>query len=156
PDWMGLLNALQAVPAGPDGADDYHDRAFGLLSALFAPHLMWPEKEVNIHGGRKRIDIVFTNGATEGFFAWVAEHYGAPYVFVECKNYTGDPGNPELDQLGGRFSTRRGRFGILACRDLKNRELFVRRCRDTANDGRGYIVVLDDQDVAELVAGRIR
>ncbi len=154
PDWTKLLEELRALPAGSEHADAYHEKAFGLLTALFAPHLTWPEKEVNIHEGRKRIDIVFTNGATEGFFSWVAEHYGAPYIMVECKNYTGDPKNPELDQLAGRFSLHRGRFGILACRSFKDRDRFLQRCRDTAADGRGYIIALEDSDLEELVAAR--
>lgn len=154
PEWTRLLEELRAVPVGAERADEYHQKAFGLLTALFAPHLTWPEKEVNIHDGRKRIDIVFTNGATEGFFSWVAEHYGAPYIMVECKNYTGDPANPELDQLAGRFSPRRGRFGILACRSFRDRARFVERCRDTAADDRGYIIALEDSDLEELVAAR--
>jgi excisionase family DNA binding protein len=32
---------------------------------------------------------------------------------------------------------------------------FIKRCRDTANDGRGIILPLDDQDLKELVTARI-
>jgi hypothetical protein len=107
--------------------------------------------EFPIHDGRKRIDITYENISTSGFFNWVCKHYVAPLIFVECKNYSGDPGNPELDQLGGRFSPRRGQVGLLLCRGLAEKALFVDRCRDTAADGRGYIVPLDDQDLAQLV-----
>lgn len=110
-----------------------------------------PTRELPIHEGRKRIDISFVNTATEGFFSWVAAHYPAAYVFVECKNYSADPQNPELDQLAGRFSPQRGQFGILICRRFGDRELFANRCRDTARDHRGYIVALDDEDLRQLV-----
>jgi hypothetical protein len=152
PDWDALLRTVTDVAPGDAGATAYHKAVAGLLNALFYPTLTNPETEVHLHGGRKRVDIVFVNEARDGFFRWVATHYKAPYVFVECKNYTGDPGNPELDQLAGRFSPGRGQVGILACRNFKDRDLFIQRCKDTANDQRGYIVPIDDGDLAKLVA----
>ncbi len=154
PDWAGLLRAVLDVPRGRNDADRFHSAAEQLLAALFYPSLINPQSEFPIHEGRKRIDITFTNVATAGFFRWLGQHYAAPHVFVECKNYTGDPANPELDQLGGRFSPSRGRFGLLVCRTFKDKELFVTRCRDTARDDRGFIVPLDDEDLDVLVHDR--
>ena len=34
---------------------------------------------------------------------------------------------------------------------FKNKDLFKQRCRDTADDDRGLIVVLDDEDVCSLI-----
>jgi hypothetical protein len=70
-----------------------------------------------------------------------------PFVFVECKNYTSDPANPELDQLSGRFSVNRGRFGILVSRSFTNRALFIQRCNDTYRDNRGLIIPLEDREM---------
>ena len=75
-------------------------------------------------------------------------------MFAECKNYAEDPANPELDQLAGRFSPRRGNFGLLVCRTIADKPTFAARCRDTADDGRGFIIGLDDEDLAALVAAR--
>lgn len=159
PAWDDLLGAVLAVPPGSADADAYHRAAQDLLCALFYPLLTQPRREWKIHNGRKRIDIVFTNMATEGFFRWLADHYGAPLVVVECKNYSREVANAELDQLAGRFSPGRGRFGLLLCRSFKDKELFLSRCRDTATDDRGYIVPLDDDDlqllVNEAVANRL-
>lgn len=151
PDWEALLAGVESVPPGNAAATDYHLAGKDLLAALFYPALTDPRIEMPIHEGRKRIDITFTNMAQGGFFRWVSDHYVAPYVFVECKNYSGDPANPELDQLAGRFSPNRGRFGMLLCRNLADRELFRDRCRDTASDNRGFIVALDDSDLRQLV-----
>ena len=73
------------------------------------------------------------------------------YVYFECKNYSGDPGNPELDQLAGRFHVNFGRFGILVCRTFQDKPLFYTRCRDSAQAGRGYIVPFDDSDLKMLL-----
>ncbi len=152
PDWDALLADVTRTRRGKDAADDYHRAVERMLTALFYPHLTGPEIEFPIHDGRKRIDIRYTNAATSGFFDWLGSRYPAPYVFVECKNYTGDPANPELDQLAGRFSPRRGRFGLLVCRTFKDKARFVDRCKDTARDDRGFIIALDDADLVALVA----
>jgi len=150
-DYNGLLLAIQAIAAGQYGASSYHRAVRDLLSALFFPALSNCRIECEIHEKRKRIDIAFDNVADIGFFRWVGQHYGAPTVPVECKNYSHDPANPELDQMIGRLSRDRGRLGIIVCRELQNKELFWRRCRDTAKDGNGFILVLDDLDLRELV-----
>ena len=125
-----------------------------LLSALFYPELATPEKQVKIHAGRKRIDITYDNVARRGFFSWVSQHYPAPKIFTECKNYSREIANPELDQIAGRFSDRRGRVGLIICRRFEDKALFLQRCRDTSDDGNGFIIALDDGDLARLVEGR--
>ncbi|MEU6817771.1 hypothetical protein [Streptomyces sp. NPDC046860] len=153
PDYEQLLEAVLAVPSGKPDATRYHDAVESLLTAIFYPSLSMSDKESNIHDGRKRIDISYTNTARDGFFRYLTRHrIQSRYVFVECKNYGKDVTNPELDQLSSRFSTLRGQFGILACRSFKDKDLFLRRCRDTASDGRGYVVALDDEDLKRLVA----
>lgn len=154
PDWEKLLDDVVSVPTGNAGADDYHRAVQALLTALFYPDLTMPRREVEIHDGRKRIDITYANAATEGFFSWLAQHYPSAYAIIECKNYSGDPANPELDQLSGRFSPNRGRLGLLLCRSFTDKPLFVQRCRDTANDDRGFIIALDDDDLRQLVEWR--
>ncbi|MNJ72664.1 hypothetical protein D3C77_693530 [compost metagenome] len=37
------------------------------------------------------------------------------------------------------------------CRSIQDRELLLQRCKDTAQDRRGYMMVLDDEDIEELV-----
>jgi hypothetical protein len=117
------------------------------LTALFYPSLSNPVKQLQIHEGRKRIDLTYTNVAGQGFFHWLSMHYSASHIFIECKNYGRELGNPELDQMAGRFSPSRGQFGIITCRSFENKELFFKRCRDTANDQRGFIIPLDDDDL---------
>jgi hypothetical protein len=149
-DWNPLISAITSLPTGTENADKYHRAVQALLTALFGPYLSFPQREFKIHGGRKRVDITFSNTATKGFFAWLAQQHPASLIMFECKNYGCDVGNPELDQLAGRFSPSRGRYGILVCRAFEDKELFLDRCRDTARDDRGFITPLDDSDLKAL------
>ncbi len=155
-DWDQLKGNLGKLPIGDAGASEFHDHIKGVLTAIFYPFLINPVKEQEIHQGRKRIDLAFENAARDGFFWSLSQIKQVPsaYIFAECKNYSIDPANPELDQLSGRFSVNRGRFGFLVCRKFTNKDLFHQRCRDTAQDGRGFIVALDDSDVTQLLEFR--
>jgi hypothetical protein len=128
-----LKKKLVSIPSGALNASNYHNLIIGILELLFYPNLSSPRKEVNLHDGRKRIDITFNNSAETGFFYNLPNKNAAlpcPFIFVECKNYTGEVANPELDQLSGRFSNRRGRVGLLACRTLDENEAFFKTmCR---------------------------
>jgi hypothetical protein len=155
PDWQELLDDVLSLPPGRQAASNYERAIESLLTALLYPSLANPTMQQRIHDGRKRIDITYSNVAQVGFFSWLKDHYRAPHVFVECKNYDGDPANPELDQLSGRFSPNRGVFGVLVCRSIVDKPLFGARCRDTANDQRGYIVYLDDEDLTGIIQLKI-
>lgn len=149
-----LSAALDSIPPGGDTANTYHNLMIGIVEFLFFPSLIMPRKEQEIHQGRKRIDIVMENAARSGIFARLHEVRKLPCAFVaiECKNYGREVGNPELDQLAGRFSPNRGKVGILTCRSFENRNLFIERCRDTLRDDRGHVIPLDDATVKEMLA----
>ena len=123
------------------------------MELLFYPSMCYPTIEREIHDGRKRIDLVFDNCAETGFFYRLSTTYKipSPFIFVECKNYSNEISNPELDQLSGRFSFNRGRFGILTCRTSENYETLISRCRDTYKDDRGLIIPLIDEDLCNLL-----
>lgn len=152
PDWEMMLRKLGDLDTGTQNATAYEKVIKDLLTAIFYPWLMYPELQHRINEGRKIIDITFMNMAQDDFFWWLSNNYSAPYITIECKNYSTDPNNPELDQLSGRFSPRRGRFGLLVCRKIENKKLFEQKCKDTANDDRGFIVGLDDDDISKLVS----
>lgn len=148
-----LIERLAAIPFGNEHASAYHSLSVGICTFLFYPSLISPIREHEIHQGRKRIDIKFTNAATDGFFhsMLASDQARALNVFVECKNYTKEMNNPELDQLAGRFGHQRGRFGMLLCRQMDNRQRIVERCRDTASDNRGLMLVFEDADLIQML-----
>lgn len=144
-----LIAVLRNVAMGSDAASQYHTLMIGVVEFLFFPILVYPRKEHEIHDGRKRIDILMQNGASDGIFYQLHTVRNIPcsVVPLECKNYRTDIENPELDQLAGRFSVQRGQFGMLCCRHFQDRALFIARCRDTFRDARGLIVPLDDATI---------
>lgn len=145
-----LSDKLSTLSPGSSEASNYHNLIIGILELLFYPNLSTPKKETPIHEGRKRIDITFNNSSSNGFFFNLPtkdSSLNCPFIFIECKNYVGEVKNPELDQLSGRFSPRRGRVGILTCRALDESNSFMKRCSDTLNDGRGLIIPITDIDL---------
>jgi len=148
-----LKKRLQQIPPGRDHATDFHTSMIGALEFIFYPNLICPQKEEPIAQGTKRIDISYVNAARDGFFyrAHTAHQIASNRVMVECKNYSDDPVNPEIDQLLGRFSINRGKLGLLVCRVIGNRELMFTRCREAAVAGQGFILPLCDNDINEFL-----
>lgn len=152
-----LISKLKSIPKGNASAGEYHSLMIGILEFIFYPNLINPIKELEINSGRKRIDISFDNGAPTGGFFYRLQHafsIPCPYIFIECKNYSKDINNPELDQMVGRFSPNRGKFGIIICRDIDNETLFLQRCADSYKDQHGLIILLTDADLIQILTQR--
>lgn len=148
-----LKDELANIDAGNADASKYEKLMPYVLEYIFYPNLTYPKLQARIHGGRKIIDIVYANSAQNGFFRRLSQQHQIPstYIVVECKNYSSDPANPELDQLIGRFDVNRGRFGILCARTFDNKQLFINRCKDTAHAGNGWIIPLVDDDILRML-----
>lgn len=151
-----LAGLYEHIQAGPKSATDYHMLVLGSLTALFYPDLTQPRKEWEVNEGRKRVDIVFINSGTSGFFSQRRDDpkVNANLVIVECKNYSSDIANEELDQLLGRFDDNRGKLGIIACRSVDDQKTLAKRCRDASARSRGYIVVLTDEDIIGMLVAK--
>lgn len=145
---------LKSIRPGNEDANKYHNFIVGALTELFYPTLTGVTKEQRVDEGRKRIDIFFSNSAKEGVFSWLVNvhKYLAPFISVECKNYSSDLTNTEFEQLNGRLNRKRGYVGILTCRKIEDRALMLKRCRDVVNnDEKRIILVLDDEDIIAML-----
>ena len=150
---LALIAELGNITSGSDDASKYHRFMIGTLEFLFYPNLVYPDLEAEIQEGRKRIDILYTNASRSGLFERLQRlpQTRSHFVPVECKNYSREIVNPELDQISGRFSRERGFFGIICCRTIDDKARFILRCRDTASDGRGLVLPLDDADIVHML-----
>src|SRR5215207_11491215 len=101
-----------------------------ILSSRFERAWSPSSREDIVYRDRGQLRLVMENGARTGIFARLHEVRGLPCAFaaIECKNFGREVGNPEIDQLAGRFSPNRGRLGILACRSFDDRARFIERC----------------------------
>ena len=152
-----LVVALSDTPAGNDAATKYHRLVTGILELCFYPALIAPRLETPLHDGRKRIDITFDNAAKSGFFHRLHAVHKLPsaYIMVECKNYSRDVNNPELDQLAGRFGINRGQIGLLVSRTVDDLDTLILRCTDAYKDGRGLLLPLTDADLVSMLEARL-
>jgi len=146
------LTHLKKIHRGAEAASDYVRRVGRILGTVYREELVDGKLEVEITGGRRRVDIVFRNVAFEGFFAEIQTVHSieAPRVWIECKNYSKDLGNPEVDQIGGRLGQNQGMFGILSCRSIKDQKLLAARTADVRNRDRKWIVLVTDGDWIEM------
>lgn len=134
----------------------------GVISYIFFPNLIYPQKEAEINNGRKRLDILYTNGKNTGLFYRISldQNIKANFVHIECKNYTREIANPEFDQLIGRFdNNNRGKFGMLFFRASEDKSVVIKRCQDAAKSGQGIVLPIDDEFVIKclnLIANRTR
>jgi len=148
-----LKNELSSISPGGADASRYHSLMKGILELIFYPNLVNPKKEREINDGRKRIDISFDNSATNGYFYKLHDIHKiiSRYIFIECKNYSEDPTNPELDQLSGRLSVNTGMMGILMCRTVTDPITMTKRCADLWNQKKELILVFTDQDIIRIL-----
>lgn len=146
---LKLAAKLSTIPTGPKHATEYQNIAQGIITTIFYPHLIMPTKEWEINEGRKRIDIVYTNDAKSGFLQQRrdATNTAATMLIVECKNYSKDIANNEIDQLLGRFDNNRGRLGWMLCRSVDDQDRLLQRCRDLASRGIAFIMTVTDEDL---------
>jgi hypothetical protein len=143
---------LDSIPLGDSAANEYHSFIAETLEWVLYPQLSDLTCEQKINEGRKRIDIVADNVARGGFFEELAKFHRVvcPHIMIECKNYSRDIGNPEIDQLLCRLSPKRGQFGILVCRQVADPKALLNRCKDARQDDK-VIIVLADKDIKELM-----
>ena len=147
--YADLARQLRSLKPGNDTAAAYEDLIEQALSAVFEPHLDSPHPQLQLDGGLRRVDITFTNRRT-GFFSIVESQYPkSPFVLFECKNYSGEIGSPEYNQLGSTLGDNaKPQVGFLVCRKCDRKKALGESRRLS---GRGLLMVLDDADLLAML-----
>ncbi len=152
------IKQFSEIKPGKENADKYHNHILDCLNTIFNDpkennYLSAPKKEDRQNAGRKRIDITFHNSSNKGFFSRLS-NYGNLFcakILFECKNYIHDIANPEYDQMIGRFNNRESTIGYIVCRNIEDKNKAIETCKDFIVNGRGYIFVLTDEDIVNLL-----
>ena len=147
-----LRQKLKKIKPGRLHAPQFHKLCMELLSSIFESRLGALQKEKKLLQGIKRLDIKANNDRAEGFFANLRLHHSfhCPYIFIECKNYSEDPENPEFDQLLGRLNRTSTLVGLLMCRNIKDAGQVLKRCREPFTREDKLVIVLDDENMIHL------
>lgn len=144
------IDKFKKLAPGQDNAEIYHRLVSNVLARIFRGSLRNMNIKVEIDGGVKIIDTVFTNCATKGFFSSLSnKQIDCAYPMVEAKNISRDPTNVEFDQLNGRLNSTRGHFGMLVCRQVKDETAVYKRCKTCLPNN--YLLFLTDDDIFELL-----
>jgi len=151
---LKLTASLTKIPKGPRPATKYQKTMLKIFELLFKDRLGAMKLEETIFSGIKRVDIRAKNDQPTGFFAELRSRFGlhCPRIFFECKNYTEDPGNKEFDQLLGRLNKTSTQVGYVLCREIKNLDKALARCKEAylREKGEKLMLWLTDADVIEL------
>ncbi len=132
-------------------ADRYQNHVRRLLGGLFSGRLVDAGKEVK-QFDIGRVDLVFRNAASTGFFDEVARRTPTRglYLPVECKNEGGDPKPGAFQQLAARLEPTFGTLGMLACRRVIDREKALRRSARFVRQDK-WMIVLTDADFRQML-----
>ena len=142
--------ALLKIPINEKNAEKYHRLSSQILNRVFRNSLGNMEIKLTMYNGRKIPDTVFTNIAEKGFFKKLENTCKCNYIIVEAKNINKDPANEEFDQLSGRLNDHIGKFGILVCRNIKDKKIVKQRC-ESYLDKPEYLIALTDDDLIDLL-----
>jgi len=143
------LDKIRTVPAGIENAEIYHRLVSYAMARIFRGSLRNMNIKVEIDGGIKIIDTVFTNSSTKGFFNILRSKIDCSYPMIEVKNISTDPTNVEFDQLNGRLTSTHGYFGILICKKVLDWDKVIARCKTYLPDH--FILCLSEQDLIMLI-----
>lgn len=122
-----------------------------IFEHLFTPPLGPPLWESSDFGNINRRDIIFPNHAYEGFWKFLRDSYGADYIVVDPKNFTGKIAKPQVLQMANYLKPHgAGMFGIIVSRQGGN-PACVTTIREQWSAYRKLILLLTDRNIKEML-----
>ena len=149
------LLRLDTIQTGIVYAGEYQKIVRQLSEFIFDQVLVNFASEYNMDSGRGRIDIIADNCANGGFFYDARQQYQATSVPMECKNYSGDLGNDEFNQMADRLGPKSTRLGIVFCRKVKDKKSVGKHLADRWLRQDKMMLLIDDPVLKYLTQLRL-
>ena len=142
-----LIARLKSISPGNDQAKEYEAFMEEVIPNLFSPDLVAPRSQV-ANASRKGItDLTLRIATDSGFWGDVKMQYGNLLVSFELKNKE-KLGNNDFNQIASRLNSRKGRFGVLVGREV--RDFDEEAIRNWLNN-EIVVIALGDEDIRAML-----
>jgi hypothetical protein len=150
-----LIRTLKATQPGKKDCAVYQSVVGDILELLFCPPLSKPLCEHSDKAQANRRDFILPNYADSGFWRSIRERYGADYIVVDAKNFTGKITKTEVLQIANYLKPHgAGLLALIVCRTGGD----SRGCDITLREQwlihRKLILILDDHEIEEMLVAK--
>jgi hypothetical protein len=149
-----LTSRLQQIQPGRVDAAAYEKWCEEALQFLFCPPLKVPIAQSPNGSRSNRRDLILPNYATNGFFRFLRNHYGAAYIVAEMKNGGSRAGKNAVLQVSNYLSRHgTGLFGMLLTRKgMDASAAWTQRENWVLHDK--LIICLADEDMTQMLLSK--
>jgi hypothetical protein len=149
-----LLAELKACQPGKEHWGRYQRLVSRILESLFCPPLSSPLTELPDVARVNRRDVIMPNYASNGFWQFMRESYGADYVITDAKNYKGPVKKKEALQVANYLKPHgTGLFGLIVCRTGGDKGC-IHTLREQWMAYRKMILILNDEDLEAMLLAK--
>lgn len=149
-----LRDSLRACPPGKEHWSRYQALVANVFETLFCPPLQPPISESSDIARVNRRDVILPNYAPDGFWRFMRDSYGADYIVVDAKNYSGSVKKQDALQIANYLKPHgAGLFGLIVCRTDCDPGC-VHTLREMWMAYRKMILVLNDADVESMMLAK--
>lgn len=153
-----LMRRLDACPLGIAGWAYFEDICTDILSFLFVPPLIIPQRQAKTLSGINRRDAIFPNRnitpANPNSKNWfhLYQELDARMILVEYKNYdSSEIGPEEVNSALNYLTNPMGRLALLVCSKEPNEQARIRRNTIYSNEKK-VILFLTKDHLKEMLA----
>ena len=147
-----LIDKLFNCPKGREGWRQYEDICEEILKYLFVPPLGEPIPQSRTESGFHRRDFVLQIPYhVKGFWAFRKIKNNSTGLVVECKNYTGQIMEKDVNETAKYLRKKRlGNFGLIFCRENSS-DSAIKAVERHWDDHDKLIIILTDNDLIDMI-----
>lgn len=157
--YLGYGGALAAtlldIRPGREMAYKYEELVAPIIEYVFQKEIKRAtiERQYEILNGKQRIDIKTDYRASSALRRALVDNMGlkSSWIPIECKNYIRPLSNTEYAQIVLRCDKHHRHFGMVFCRDVKDRKRVNQVCHHIYSQHEYLVAVFDDSDLEYLL-----